>query len=179
MAGLGHQLHQAGTGLAEMRQAGMPKFVQIPTGAGPIRRGGGIQHGAGLAKGEVAGERGAHGHVGARQRAEQVAAERADVLSAHDVLTMATLNGAKALGLEDKIGSIEVGKRADFAALKIEGLSAPVYDPISQLVYTDCAHSISHVWVDGRLLVENRRLTSLDQDRIINNTQDWQAKIAN
>ena len=52
MAGLGHQLHQAGTGLAEMRQAGMPKFVQIPTGAGPIRRGGGIQHGAGLAVGQ-------------------------------------------------------------------------------------------------------------------------------
>ncbi|MDN3639891.1 TRZ/ATZ family hydrolase [Simiduia curdlanivorans] len=109
----------------------------------------------------------------------KVAAERADVLSAHDVLTMATLNGAKALGLEDKIGSIEVGKRADFAVLKIDGLSTPVYDPISQLVYTDCAHNISHVWVDGRLLVENRRLTSLDQDGIIKNTQDWQTKIAN
>ncbi|BFM11774.1 TRZ/ATZ family hydrolase [Simiduia litorea] len=109
----------------------------------------------------------------------KVAAGRADALSAHDILSMATINGAKALGLEDKIGSIEIGKRADLAALKIDGLDAPVYDPVSHLVYTDCAQAISHVWVDGRLLVENRSLKTLDQAAIIESTQAWQTKIAN
>ena len=109
----------------------------------------------------------------------KVVAQRADALNAHTVLAMATINGAKALGLEDKIGSIEVGKQADLTALKIDDLAAPLYDPVSHIVYTDCAHNVSHVWVDGRLLVEDRQLISLDRAKLVKNAREWQLKIAN
>src|SRR5690606_37226249 len=72
----------------------------------------------------------------------------ATALDAHRALRMATLSGALALGLEQRIGSLETGKAADVIAIDLHGLeSQPLYNPVSQLVYTQTGHRVSHVWV--------------------------------
>ncbi len=69
---------------------------------------------------------------------------------------MATINGARALGLEQEIGSLEVGKSADLAAVDLNRLNTqPVYHPISQIVYAAGREQVSQVWVAGRQLVRN------------------------
>ena len=72
---------------------------------------------------------------------------------------MATLNGARALGLADQVGSIESGKWADLATIDLTRLnSQPVYDPISQIVYAIHSNQVRDVWVAGRHQVENGEL---------------------
>ncbi|MGZ9067032.1 MAG: TRZ/ATZ family hydrolase, partial [Burkholderiales bacterium] len=76
----------------------------------------------------------------------------ASTLPAHQALHMATLAGAKALGLDAQIGSLAVGKRADITAIDLSNLEvAPCYDPVSDLVYAAGREHVSHVWVEGRL----------------------------
>src|SRR5690606_9287657 len=71
----------------------------------------------------------------------------ASALGAHRALRMATLNGARALGLEQDCGSLEVGKWADLTAFDLSGLyQQPLYDPVSQLIYTGSRHCVRHVW---------------------------------
>ncbi|RLA41809.1 MAG: TRZ/ATZ family hydrolase [Gammaproteobacteria bacterium] len=102
----------------------------------------------------------------------------AALVDAEQALHMATINGSKALGIEDKTGSISEGKAADLIAVEMSTIySQPLYNPLSQLVYTDCARQVSHVWVNGRLLVANGQLQTLDQDEIINKAKYWQDKI--
>ncbi|HBD12437.1 MAG TPA: TRZ/ATZ family hydrolase [Porticoccaceae bacterium] len=102
----------------------------------------------------------------------------AQAVGIEDALAMATLNGARALGLDREIGSIETGKRADLAAVDLSSItSQPLYNPLSQLVYTDCAPLVSHVWVDGRLLVENRALKTLDTAAVLRRAGQWRSKI--
>lgn len=76
----------------------------------------------------------------------------ATAISAHQALEMATINGAKALGLDNKIGSIEIGKLADLTAVKLSEINMqPCFDPISHLVYVAGREQVSHVWVSGDL----------------------------
>ena len=91
---------------------------------------------------------------------------------------MATIEGARALGLDDLIGSIEIGKSADLACIDLMHLnSQPVYDPASQLVYTAQAQQVHDVWVAGRHQVESGRLTQIDQLDILNRTSEWRQRI--
>jgi len=100
------------------------------------------------------------------------------VLPAHRVLRMATLNGARALGLEKNIGSLELGKWADITAVELGTLEAePVYNPVSQLVYATDRHQVSDVWIAGRQLLTDRVLTTLDVDAIIHKVREWRDKI--
>jgi 5-methylthioadenosine/S-adenosylhomocysteine deaminase len=86
-------------------------------------------------------------------------ARDAQALPAHAALRAATLAGARALGLSARIGSIEPGKRADLAALALRGPElVPCYDPVSQLVYAASREHVTHVWVEGRLLVRDGEL---------------------
>lgn len=102
----------------------------------------------------------------------------ATTLDAWTTLKMATLDGARALGLDNDLGSLEIGKLADIAAIDMGGLeSQPIYHPLSQLVYTRSGHKVSHVWINGELLLVDRQFTQIDQDRIIATTRDWQRKI--
>ena len=81
-------------------------------------------------------------------------------VSAHTALRMATINGARALGLDAIVGSIEVGKRADFVALDLSKYGcSPVYDPVSTLVYSAHRDCVTHVWVNGKLLIERGQPT--------------------
>jgi 5-methylthioadenosine/S-adenosylhomocysteine deaminase len=104
---------------------------------------------------------------------------RADVLPAHQALRMATLNGANALGLEEITGSLTIGKAADIAAIDFSDLNlAPCYDPVSHLVYTASREQVSHVWVNGRMLLQNKELTTLSQPELQYRTAFWHKRIA-
>ena len=97
---------------------------------------------------------------------------------AHVALRMATLNGARALGLEQEIGSLTAGKRADVIAFDLGGLRAqPVYDPVSQIVYAGHRDQVTDVWVAGRRVVEERRLLSVDEQDLIATAERWRARI--
>ena len=103
----------------------------------------------------------------------------AAALPAARMLRMATLNGARALGLAGETGSLEPGKAADVVAVNL-GLpeTEPVYQPVSQLVYAAGRHQVSDVWVAGRRLLADRRLTTLDPDEAVRRARDWRRKIA-
>jgi 5-methylthioadenosine/S-adenosylhomocysteine deaminase len=107
-------------------------------------------------------------------------AQDATAIPAAQALRMATLDGAESLGLADSIGSIEAGKWADLACVDLRHInSQPVYDPISQLVYTVQPHQVSDVWVAGKHQVDNGRLTHIDVDDLLQRTSEWQHRIAN
>ncbi|GGI55271.1 TRZ/ATZ family hydrolase [Oxalicibacterium solurbis] len=102
----------------------------------------------------------------------------AAALDAHAALRMATLNGAKALGIDKLVGSLEVGKRADIAAVSLGDLDLqPVYKPESHLVYASVGHRVTHVWVDGKCLFEDRILKTIDAHEIRNKVGHWKKKI--
>ncbi len=108
----------------------------------------------------------------------KMVANDASALPAHAVLRMATLNGARALGLGSETGSLVRGKWADVAAVNLDTLEArPLYDPVSQLVYTCGREQVTDVWVAGQQLLKSRRLTTLDDNDILARTLEWQARI--
>jgi len=103
----------------------------------------------------------------------------ATAVPAHTALRMATLNGAKALGIDANTGSLTIGKSADVAAIDLHALSTqPVYDPVSQLVYAAARDQVTDVWVAGRRLLSSRVLTTLDEKAILHRAQFWRDKIA-
>lgn len=103
----------------------------------------------------------------------------ASALPASMALRMATINGARALGLGDEIGSIEVGKSADLVALDLsDSHTQPLYHPVSQLVYAASQGQVRQVWVRGRHLIRDGRPTRLDADRIIASARVWGERLA-
>ncbi len=96
-----------------------------------------------------------------------------------DMLEMATLGGARALGLGDEIGSIEPGKRADLVAIDFNAPGMqPVHDPLAQLVHGQPGRHVSHVWVGGRCLYQAGSFATLDLDRILARAAEWPARMA-
>lgn len=109
--------------------------------------------------------------------AKAVAGDAA-VVSAHDALAMATIDAARALGLEREIGSIEPGKQADLAAVELSSLETlPSFDPVSHLVYAAGREHVSHVWVAGEARLEERRLLDLDESELREKARWWQRKL--
>jgi 5-methylthioadenosine/S-adenosylhomocysteine deaminase len=99
-------------------------------------------------------------------------------MNAHRALHMATMGGAQALCLADEIGSLEVGKSADLAAIDLSGLaSQPVYNPVSQLLYSCSGSQVSDVWVRGREKLRNGQLRGLDQITLLSEAQRWASQI--
>jgi 5-methylthioadenosine/S-adenosylhomocysteine deaminase len=102
----------------------------------------------------------------------------ASKLPAFQALQMATINGARAIGREEQLGTLEAGKLADLIAIKLdEPYTQPVYNVVSTLVYSAHSSQVSHVWVHGQLLVENGRLTRLDKDQVMDTTREWGRRI--
>ncbi|MDH3275142.1 MAG: TRZ/ATZ family hydrolase [Gammaproteobacteria bacterium] len=102
----------------------------------------------------------------------------ASVLMASDALRMATLDAAKAIGIADQVGSIETGKLADLTCIDLDRCnSQPVYDPISQVVYTARADQVSDVWVAGRHQLERGHLKNIDTDSLRLKSNEWQQRI--
>ncbi len=92
----------------------------------------------------------------------------AEALPAREVLRMATIRGAQALGLDAQIGSLEVGKQADVVVIDAaQPHLAPRHDPIALLVYSAQAADVCTVLVNGRILLEDRVLTTIDQESLL------------
>ncbi|WP_296749110.1 TRZ/ATZ family hydrolase [Thiobacillus sp.] len=106
------------------------------------------------------------------------ASNDAAALPAAAALKMATLDAARALNLDDRIGSIAPGKRADLVAVDLQALSSqPVFDPVSHLVYVAGRADVTHVWVDGKLKLNDRRLVGLDTDDLTARAAYWRTKL--
>jgi 5-methylthioadenosine/S-adenosylhomocysteine deaminase len=99
-------------------------------------------------------------------------------LPARTVLEMATIRGARALGLDREIGSLEAGKRADFIAVSLGGAHAwPMYGVESQLAYALKGSDVSDVWVNGRQVVANRRHLTLDARQIRAKVEEFASRV--
>jgi 5-methylthioadenosine/S-adenosylhomocysteine deaminase len=93
-------------------------------------------------------------------------------------LKAATLGAARALNLDDRIGSIVPGKRADLVAVDLRAPACqPVFDPVSHLVYVAGREHVTHVWVDGKLKLNDRRLVDLDTDDLGARAAYWHTKL--
>lgn len=96
----------------------------------------------------------------------------AEIITAERVLEMATIEGARAVGLESEIGSIEVGKKADLVLFRLDTLCAtPVNHPVSALVYSARGDEVHSVWVDGRRLLDGGELLAHDQRVVMRQAQ--------
>lgn len=103
----------------------------------------------------------------------------ASAVPAAQALRMATLNGAKALGLDHEIGSLTVGKSADLVAIDMDHIETqPLFAPLSDLVYAASRHQVTDVWVAGRRLLKKRELTTLDLDEILAKARGWRARLS-
>lgn len=103
----------------------------------------------------------------------------ASAVSARKALEMATIDGARCLGLDADIGSVEPGKWADLVCIDLNRRnSQPVYDPVSQIVYTARADQVSDTWVAGRHLLEDHQLIGVDEDAMLKRCDEWQRRIA-
>jgi len=103
----------------------------------------------------------------------------ATALDAHRALRMATLNGARAMGQESEIGSLEVGKAADIVVFDLSGMAQqPIYDPVSQLIYATGRDCVKHLWVAGKQLLDNRQLTRMDEQQLTATAIAWGQRIS-
>ncbi len=99
-------------------------------------------------------------------------------LDAHNTLKMATLNGAKALGLDESVGSLKKGKQADIVAINLDQLeTAPLYEPVSQIIYSGNRQQVSDVWISGKQLLKNRELTTIEYSKLMEKAKEWEVKI--
>jgi len=106
-------------------------------------------------------------------------AEDASAIPAATALRMATLNGAKALGLDKETGSLEKGKSADLIAINLNELETqPLYNPLSQIVYSSNRHQVTDVWVAGKQLLKQKKLTTFDTEELQETIKTWQARLA-
>ncbi len=107
------------------------------------------------------------------------AAGRSTIVPAQRALAMATIDAARALGLEAQIGSITPGKQADLTAVNLAALElSPCYHPMSHLVYAAAREHVSHVWVGGQTLLDSGHLTTLDATELAATAAGWQQRIA-
>jgi 5-methylthioadenosine/S-adenosylhomocysteine deaminase len=105
-------------------------------------------------------------------------ARNASAVNATTILHMATLGGARALGLDSQIGSLVADKAADITAINLGVLETqPLFHPISQLVYAAGREQVTDVWVAGQHLLKDRVLTTLDQQAIVTKARQWAKKI--
>jgi 5-methylthioadenosine/S-adenosylhomocysteine deaminase len=100
------------------------------------------------------------------------------VMPSQTVLEMATLGGARVLGMEKEIGSLEAGKKADVIVLELNRPHLqPVYNLVSHLVYSATGADVRDVIIDGKMVMENRKLLTLDEEEILAKAGEWGRKI--
>jgi 5-methylthioadenosine/S-adenosylhomocysteine deaminase len=91
----------------------------------------------------------------------------ATIITAQQVLQMATIGGARAVGLGDEIGSIEVGKKADLVLVDLtDSFATPIHDPVSALVYSALGHEPTLVVIDGAIVMRDRKVLTVDERRV-------------
>jgi len=90
------------------------------------------------------------------------------VMPIEEAIELATINGARAIGLENEIGSIEEGKKADVIIVDMKGAHAnPKHNILSNLIYASSSHDVNTTIVDGKILMHERKLRELDEQKVI------------
>ena len=108
----------------------------------------------------------------------KVVANDAAAVGAHQALTMATLNGARAIGRDHELGSLVPGKLADIIAIDLsDPFLQPVYDPASHLVYSNHGRAVSHSWINGVPQLQDGRLTRIDVPDLMLRVDSWRQRI--
>ncbi len=108
----------------------------------------------------------------------KISANDAAAFSDWQALEAATLGGAKALGLDDQLGTLEIGKQADIIALDFSRIEQqPMYQPVSQLVYTACGHLVTHSWINGKPVLADREPATIDIAEVQAKARQWKEKI--
>ncbi len=106
--------------------------------------------------------------------------KNASAVPAMTALKMATINGARALGIEQKTGSLSIGKAADIIAVDFDQIETlPLFEPISQIVYATGRHQVSDVWVEGKQLLKNRNLMTINSEDLKLRVAEWQKRFKN
>jgi 5-methylthioadenosine/S-adenosylhomocysteine deaminase len=119
-----------------------------------------------------------HGEMRTAALLAKAVAGNAAVVPAARALEMATLNGARALGLDAEIGSLSAGKWADVVALDLSGIETqPVHDPLSHVVYAGGRSLVTHVWIAGRPVLKERALLTIDEEDVIANAEQWRRRM--
>ena len=91
---------------------------------------------------------------------------------------MATINGAKAIGMEKEIGSLEVGKKADIIIINMRKPEwYPNYSEVQNLVYSAAGDSVDTVFIDGKLIMENRKVLTVNEDEVLDRCQELAEQI--
>ncbi len=102
------------------------------------------------------------------------------VLNAREVVKMATVNAAKALGADDRVGSLEIGKKADIITINLDKPHLmPIYDPYSHLVYCANSGDVNDVVINGKIIMRNREVKTIDEERISNEVSKFKGKNRN
>jgi cytosine/adenosine deaminase-related metal-dependent hydrolase len=98
--------------------------------------------------------------------------------SAGDAIEMATINGAKALGMEDEIGSLEVGKKADVILIGTKDPAwCPMHSEVQNLVYSATGDSVETVFIDGKIVMEDRAVKTVDEEKILEKLEELAVKM--
>jgi 5-methylthioadenosine/S-adenosylhomocysteine deaminase len=99
-------------------------------------------------------------------------------VKAQDALDMATLGGARVIGMEQLLGSLETGKRADLITVSTRSTrQTPMYDPVSHLVYVTRGDDVRNTIVNGKILMRDRQLKTLDRDQVIADAKRLAARV--
>lgn len=99
-------------------------------------------------------------------------------VDAFTAVRMATINGARALGIDEVTGSLEIGKAADVIAIDMDRIETqPLFEPVSQIVYATSRHQVTDVWVAGRQLLRDRKLTGMDELALMEMAKKWGKRI--
>ena len=108
----------------------------------------------------------------------KVATSDPTAVSAKTALQMATIGGARALGMDKTIGSLEPGKRADIIIVSMSAArQTPMYDPISHLVYVTRGDDVQTTIVNGQVLMRNRKVLTLDRAAVLRESRTWADKV--
>ncbi len=100
-------------------------------------------------------------------------------VDAFQALEMMTINGAKALGIDELTGSIEIGKAADLCAIDLSHPETqPLYHVVSQVIYAASRGQVSDVWVAGKRVLDSGQLTTIDLDDVIRKAGEWQSRLS-
>ncbi len=102
----------------------------------------------------------------------------ASSVPAYAALRMATINGARALGIDTITGSLVKGKAADIIAIDLDAIETlPVYHPVSQIVYSASREQVSDVWVQGKHLLKGRKLMTIDIEKVKEQAGEWKDRV--
>jgi cytosine/adenosine deaminase-related metal-dependent hydrolase len=112
-------------------------------------------------------------------QAARIAHKTREVMPSETVLEMATMNGARAMGIGDEVGSIEAGKRADFIIINTDSPNlTPVWNPVSSVVFASQGSDVDTVVIDGKIIMQSRKMQTMDEGAILEDVRRRYRQVA-